>query len=109
MLGVAIARGRPEQRGSIKDVMNIAINATLSRTILTSGTTFMTVLVLFIFGGGAMKDFSLAIIIGILVGTYSSIFIASPLVYLWSKARGTNLREELLDNNLNDATEVEAS
>ena len=97
------------KRGSIKDVMNIAINATLSRTILTSGTTFMTVLVLFIFGGGAMKDFSLAIIIGILVGTYSSIFIASPLVYLWSKARGTNLREELLDNNLNDATEVEAS
>lgn len=97
------------KRGSIKDVMNIAINATLSRTILTSGTTFMTVLVLFIFGGGAMKDFSLAIIIGILVGTYSSIFIASPLVYLWSKARGTNLREELLDNNLNDATEVDAS
>jgi len=98
------------KRGSIKEVMNLAINATLSRTILTSGTTFMTVLVLYIFGGGAMKDFSLAIIIGILVGTYSSIFIASPLVYLWSKARGTNLREELLlDNNLNDATKVDAS
>jgi len=97
------------KRGSIKDVMNIAINATLSRTILTSGTTFMTVLVLFIFGGGAMKDFSLAIIIGIIVGTYSSIFIASPLVYLWSKARGTNLREEILDNNLKDATGAEAS
>lgn len=88
------------KRGGIKDIMNVAINATLSRTILTSGTTFVTVLVLFIFGGGAMKDFSLAIMIGVLVGTYSSIFIASPLVYLWSKARGTNLREELLDHNL---------
>ena len=97
------------KRGSIKEVMNIAINATLSRTILTSGTTFMTVLVLFIFGGGAMKDFSLAIIIGIIVGTYSSIFIASPLVYLWSKARGSNLREELLDHNLSEATEADAS
>ena len=88
------------KRGDIKDIMNAAINATLSRTILTSGTTFLTVLVLFFFGGGAMKDFSLAIMIGVLVGTYSSIFIASALVYKWSQSRGTNLREELLDHNL---------
>ncbi|YCM44956.1 protein translocase subunit SecD [Verrucomicrobiaceae bacterium 227] len=97
------------KRGSIKDIMNIAINATLSRTILTSGTTFVTVLVLFIFGGGAMKDFSLAIMIGVIVGTYSSIFIASPLVYLWSKARGTNLREELLDNQMDEEPEADPS
>lgn len=88
------------KRGDIKDIINAAINATLSRTILTSGTTFVTVLVLFIFGGEAMKDFSLAIMIGVLVGTYSSIFVASSLVYIWSKKRGTNLREELIDHNL---------
>ncbi|MFT5906508.1 MAG: SecD/SecF fusion protein [Cryomorphaceae bacterium] len=88
------------QRGEVKDVMNQAINATLSRTILTSVTTFMAVLVLFIFGGQALSDFSLTIMIGVVVGTYSSIFIASPIVYLFSKSRGINLRRELLDANL---------
>jgi SecD/SecF fusion protein len=88
------------QRGEVKDVMNQAINATLSRTILTSVTTFMAVLVLFIFGGQALSDFSLTIMIGVVVGTYSSIFIASPIVYLFSKFRGINLRRELLDANL---------
>ena len=91
------------KRGDIKDVMNIAINATLSRTILTSATTFVAVLVLFIFGGAALKDFSFAIMIGVIVGTYSSIFVAAPVVYLWSKARGSNLRQELLDANLEAA------
>jgi len=88
------------KRGSVLDVMNLAINATLSRTILTSVTTFMAVLVLYIFGGAALKDFSFAIMIGVVVGTYSSIFVASPVVMLWSRARGTNLRRELLDANL---------
>lgn len=88
------------KRGGVKDIMDIAINATLSRTILTSVTTFMAVLVLYIFGGAALKDFSFAIMIGVLIGTYSSIFIAAPVVYLWSKARGSNLRRELLDANL---------
>ncbi|MDA7881761.1 protein translocase subunit SecF [Akkermansiaceae bacterium] len=91
------------KRGEIKDVMNVAINATLSRTILTSLTTFVAVFVLFIFGGAALKDFSFAIMIGVIVGTYSSIFIAAPVVYLWSKARGSNLRQELLDANLEAA------
>jgi len=88
------------QRGEVKDVMNLAINATLSRTILTSITTFMAVFVLFIYGGQALSDFSLTIMIGVVVGTYSSIFIASPVVYLFSKYRGINLRRELLDANL---------
>lgn len=88
------------KRGDVEEVMNIAINATLSRTILTSVTTFVAVLVLFIFGGGALKDFSLAIMIGVVIGTYSSIFVASPVVLMWSKMRGTNLRRELLDANL---------
>ena len=88
------------KRGQVEDVMNLAINATLSRTILTSLTTFMAVLVLFIFGGTALKAFSFAIMIGVIVGTYSSIFVASPIVLIWSRMRGTNLRRELLDANL---------
>ncbi|MFT6180575.1 MAG: SecD/SecF fusion protein [Akkermansiaceae bacterium] len=92
------------KRGDVIDVMNIAINATLSRTILTSVTTFVAVLVLYIFGGSALRDFSFAIMIGVVVGTYSSIFIAAPVVYIWSKARGTNLRKELLDADLDMST-----
>jgi len=88
------------RRGDVQDVMNHAINATLSRTVLTSLTTFVAVMVLFIFGGTALKDFSFTIMIGVVVGTYSSIFIASPIVYVWTKMRGANLRRELLDANL---------
>ena len=88
------------KRGDVKDVMNTAINSTLSRTVLTSMTTFVAVLVLFIYGGAALKDFSFTIMIGVVVGTYSSIFIASPIVYVWTKMRGANLRRELLDANL---------
>lgn len=94
------------KRGEVIDVMNAAINATLSRTILTSATTFVAVLVLWIFGGAALKDFSFAIMIGVVIGTYSSIFIAAPVVYLWSKARGTNLRKELLDADLDMSTQI---
>jgi SecD/SecF fusion protein len=86
--------------GDIKDIMNEAINATLSRTILTSTTTFASVLVLAIFGGSAMREFSIAMMIGVLIGTYSSIFIATPVVAWWSQKRGTNLRAEVLDANL---------
>lgn len=88
------------ERGEVKDVMNAAISATLSRTVLTSITTFVAVLVLFIYGGQALSDFSLTIMIGVIVGTYSSIYIASPIVYLFSKYKGINLRRELLDANL---------
>jgi len=94
------------KRGDVGKVMNLAINATLSRTILTSVTTFVAVFVLWIFGGSALKDFSFAIMIGVIVGTYSSIFIAAPVVYLWSKARGTNLRTELLDASMDLSTEI---
>ena len=61
-------------------VANRAINTTLSRTVLTSGTTLLTVLVLFLIGGEVLKGFSLALLVGIGVGTYSSIFVASPIV-----------------------------
>jgi SecD/SecF fusion protein len=66
---------------SKSEVMNLAINHTLSRTLLTSTTTLITVLVLFLFGGASIKGFAFALIIGIIAGTYSSIFVASALVH----------------------------
>jgi SecD/SecF fusion protein len=68
-------------------VMNLAINQTLSRTLLTSGLTFLAVLVLFVLGGRVINDFALILLIGIVVGTYSSIFIASPIVLLFGQKR----------------------
>lgn len=68
-------RGRP-----LSEILNKAINATLSRTLLTSGTTLLTVIAILVFGGGQIADFALALFIGITIGTYSSIYVASPLV-----------------------------
>jgi SecD/SecF fusion protein len=78
---------------SLKDIMNEAINATLSRTILTSGSTLFSVAALYFFGGQSMQDFSLMILIGIVVGTYSSIFVASALVLWWAKITRADYRE----------------
>jgi preprotein translocase subunit SecF len=69
-------------------IVNRSINQTLSRTILTSGLTFLTVLVLFLMGGQVLRSFSFALVIGILVGTYSSFGIAAPLVVAWNNWRG---------------------
>ncbi len=66
-----------------KDVINVSINQTLSRTILTSGTTLLVVVALFFLGGEIIHDFSFALMIGVLVGTYSSIFIASVFLVYW--------------------------
>lgn len=70
---------------NLADLMNEAINSTLSRTILTSGSTITCVICLWAFGGASMKDFSSSIFVGILVGTYSSIFVASPTVLYFSR------------------------
>ena len=80
-----LASGR---KGTIEQIMNESINQTLSRTILTSTVTLIPILCLFFLGGPVLRDFSLAIIIGVVVGTYSSIFIASPIVLWWTRARG---------------------
>ena len=69
-------------------IVNRSINQTLSRTILTSGLTFLTVLVLFVMGGQVLRAFSFALVVGILVGTYSSFGIAAPLVVAWNRWRG---------------------
>ena len=66
-----------------EEVMNASINETLSRTILTSATTLIVVVALFVLGGGVIHDFAFALLIGIAVGTYSSIFVASPILLVW--------------------------
>ncbi len=76
------------RREAFADVVNKAINQTLSRTILTSGLTFLTVLVLFLMGGQVLRAFSFAMVVGVVVGTYSSFGIAAPIVVLWNKYRG---------------------
>jgi preprotein translocase subunit SecF len=73
------------RREDFKEIVNKSINQTLSRTILTSGLTFLTVLVLFIMGGQVLRAFSFALVVGIVVGTYSSFGIAAPLVVWWHR------------------------
>ena len=79
------------RRESFADVVNKSINQTLSRTLLTSGLTFLTVLVLFLMGGQVLRAFSFALVVGIVVGTYSSFGIAAPLVVAWNRWRGQGL------------------
>jgi len=74
-------------RGSFKEIVNQALNQTLSRTLITSGTVFLATLSLYIFGGGVINDFAFAFLVGILTGTYSSIYIASALVLWWHKGQ----------------------
>ncbi len=74
---------RMQMRGTFPEIVNRSINQTLSRTILTSGLTFLTALSLYLFGGQVLNGFSFALVVGIIVGTYSSIFIASPILVFW--------------------------
>jgi preprotein translocase subunit SecF len=76
------------RKEAFADVVNKSINQTLSRTILTSGLTFLTVLVLFLMGGQVLRAFSFALVVGIVVGTYSSFGIAAPIVVAWNHWRG---------------------
>jgi preprotein translocase subunit SecF len=76
------------RRDKLSDIVNKSINQTLSRTILTAGLTFLTVLALFLFGGEVLHNFSLALVIGILIGTYSSIAIAAPILVAYQDWRG---------------------
>jgi len=79
------------RREKLADIVNRSINQTLSRTILTAGLTFLTVLALYLFGGEVLHGFSFALVIGILIGTYSSIAIAAPILVAyqdWRNSRG---------------------
>ncbi|MBI2460542.1 MAG: protein translocase subunit SecF, partial [Candidatus Rokubacteria bacterium] len=77
----------------LADVINASINQTLSRTLLTSLTVFLVLVVLYLFGGEVLRDFSFALLVGLITGTYSSVFVAAPLVVDWearaeARARG---------------------
>jgi preprotein translocase subunit SecF len=80
---------RLSRRESLPDVVNRSINQTLSRTVLTSGLTFLTVLSLYIFGGPVLGGFSFALVVGILIGTYSSIAVAAPMLVAWQQWRAS--------------------
>ena len=71
--------------GTLKDIINRSLNLTLSRTIITGGTTFLTAIVLCSVAGGEVNDLAFTLIIGVLTGTFSSLFIASPVFYWWHK------------------------
>lgn len=75
-------------KDGLASIINRSVNETLSRTILTSGTTLMVVLALFVFGGGVIHGFAFAMLVGILIGTYSSIFVASPVILFWERRKG---------------------
>jgi SecD/SecF fusion protein len=78
-------------RGSFKEIINHALNQTLSRTIITSGTVFLATGSLYAFGGGVINDFAFTFLVGIVVGTYSSIYIASVVVLWWHKGQRPNI------------------
>jgi preprotein translocase subunit SecF len=74
---------RLRKRSTFSETINLSVNEVLSRTVITSLTTFMACIALLLFGGVVLKDFSLALAIGIIIGTYSSVFVASPIVARW--------------------------
>jgi preprotein translocase subunit SecF len=76
---------RKHHRQPLNFIINRSINETLSRTILTSVTTLFVVVTLFILGGGIIHDFAFALIVGVLTGTYSSIYVASPILLIWQQ------------------------
>lgn len=78
---------RKMRRDSFAGIINASINETLSRTLLTSLTTLIVVVILFIFGGGVIHDFAFALLVGVLVGTYSSVFVASPIILTWQERK----------------------
>ena len=87
---------RVNRREPLGDVVNRSINQTLSRTVLSSGLTFLTVLALFLFGGEVLHGFSFALVIGILIGTYSSIAVAAPMLVAYQEYRSKHGKAALL-------------
>ncbi len=86
---------RNNTRQTLFEIINVSVNQTLSRTILTSLTVFIVLLVLFFFGGSVIHDFTFALLVGVVVGTYSSIFIASPIVLLFEKVKPNTLKGKI--------------
>lgn len=98
-------------RGSFTHIVNLSINQTLSRTVLTSGLTFLTAISLLIFGGQVLSGFSFALVVGIIIGTYSSIFVASPILIFWhglADDRARAGRPPVSDKGIKSAKPVKA-
>ncbi|NNG45755.1 MAG: protein translocase subunit SecF [Deltaproteobacteria bacterium] len=83
---------RLRKRGTFSETINLSVNEVLSRTVITSVTTFMACIALLVFGGVVLKDFSLALALGIIIGTYSSVFVASPIVAIWRGEKMVQVR-----------------
>jgi preprotein translocase subunit SecF len=87
---------RLSRREGLKEIVNRSINQTLSRTVLTSGLTFLTVLALYLFGGEVLNGFSFALVVGILIGTYSSIAVAAPMLVAYQDWRASRTKATVL-------------
>jgi SecD/SecF fusion protein len=96
---------RMGMRGTFKELMNHALNRTLARTIITSGTVFLSTMSLYLFGGGVINDFAFTFLVGILTGTYSSIYIAGSMVLWWHKGHRPKLASQVV---LEDTATVHA-
>ena len=83
---------RQRRKEPLAKILNDSLNQTLTRTLISNGTTFLAVLGLFLFGGEVLRGFGFTMVVGILVGTYSTIYIASPIVVWWSERRGAQPR-----------------
>jgi preprotein translocase subunit SecF len=79
---------RSMRKDSLETVVNTSVNQTLSRTLITAGTTFLSVLALFVFGGEALRGFSFTMLVGVISGTYSTVFIASAIAIILSQKKG---------------------
>jgi SecD/SecF fusion protein len=93
-------------RGTFRELMNHALNQTLSRTIITSGTVFLATLSLYLFGGGVINDFAFTFLVGIITGTYSSIYIASAIVLWWHKGQRPSIGSGVSMQNAASARET---
>jgi preprotein translocase subunit SecF len=83
---------RHQRKDSLSKLLNDSINQTLTRTLITSGTTFLALMALYLFGGEALRGFSFSMVVGVIVGTYSTIYIASPIVLAWERLRARRAR-----------------
>ena len=82
---------RKMRRDSLNDIINISINQTLGRTVITAGTALLSAIALFLFGGEVLHGFAFTMIVGIITGTYSSVFVAAAIVTFWRRTKPSKL------------------
>jgi preprotein translocase subunit SecF len=83
---------RSMRRDNLEHVVNVAVNQTLARTIITAGTTLIAVLALFLFGGEVLRGMAFTLIVGIISGTYSTVFIAAAIAIMWQRGRSSRVQ-----------------